>query len=80
MPTPDLTKFDAAAFVAEIREFMKKHNISTREWARLTNSSTITLPRIASGATGVTVATVAKFQQAMKDYVATKRGKRLIAA
>lgn len=60
--------FNQQNFVKEIRDFMKKHGISTRRFAELTKSSPSTLPRIASGKTGITIETAQKFITAMKTF------------
>lgn len=65
--TPNLEKFNSKAFAQEIRAFMKKHNITVREWVGMSGSSFSNLKRLDEGG-DIFVSTVARYQKLMRTY------------
>lgn len=68
MSTPNFEQFDIKQFAKEIRAFMKKHGLSVRDWADLTESSPSTVRRFERGDRVTTVDLVAKYQKVMRTY------------
>ena len=66
---PNLENFDSRELAREIRAFLKKHNISTRDWVKLSGGSYDNLKRMEQG-NDMLVSRVARYQQVMRTYKA----------
>jgi predicted transcriptional regulator len=73
--TPNLEKFNSKAFAKEIRAFMKKHELTVRDWIRMSESSFSNLKRLDEGG-DIFVSTAARYQKIMRTY----KGQRRIAS
>lgn len=65
MSTPDFTNFNQREFIKEIRAFLKKHGVSVRRFAKLTDTAPMALYRPEND---MRVGTVIHFQKFMKTF------------
>lgn len=60
--------FNQKKFIKSVRTFMKKNKISVREFAKISNTSFVTLYRLEKGNNEISLKTIRKLQKAMDDY------------
>lgn len=67
-----LENFDQKKFSAEIRAFVKKNNISTRQFTKIMHTPYTSFCRIERKEHGLTIKTAQSLLKAMSDYNAKK--------
>lgn len=60
--------FDQKKFIKGVLEFMKKNDISHREFAKLAVTSPMTLYRLLEGSNEIKISTIRKLEKAMEKY------------
>lgn len=60
--------FDQKKFLKEVRAFMKKHGLSCRVFAKLSDVTFVTLYRLEQGKNVIKLETIRKLEKVMKEY------------
>lgn len=68
-----LEDFSQNKFTAEIRAFMKKHEISTRQFPKVLKTPYTSFCRIERNEHGLTIKTAQSLLKAMRDYKPQRR-------
>lgn len=63
-----IADFDQKKFLREVRAFMKKHGLSCRVFAKLSDVTFVTLYRLEEEKNEITLKTIRKLETAMKNY------------
>jgi hypothetical protein len=68
MSRHSIENFNQAEFAAEIRAFMEKHNITTRQFPKIFKKPYTSFCRIEDNRHGVTIKTAQELIEAMNNY------------
>lgn len=61
--------FDQKAFIAEVRAFMKAHNLTTRQFAKISKVPAATLYRVEQDKNEIMLKTIRKLEKVMREYI-----------
>lgn len=63
-----IADFNQKKFLKEVRAFMKKHGLSCRVFAKISEVTFVTLYRLEQGKNEISLNTIRKLEKAMKSY------------
>lgn len=63
-----ITDFDQTAFIANLRQFMAKNGITTRQFSKLSGVAWMVIHRAGIGGTELRLSTLKKIERAMESF------------